>query len=210
MKFYLSILILLVTISNLNAQTGSAEISSGGFSFIPAFTSKEPNLILNADTNSKYKLTGHLIYSVRLRSLTPNGVVLISRYKLIDNKFKATLGIHLPALQVSDKYDVTSFFGQELSLSYPINDKITIGTFFLNGVGRNTDFKATFCALNINYHKNNWNFLTQTYYLDLDNLTGVVESISYDINEHFQIKGFVNYTFSDKSFISTIGVKYKI
>lgn len=84
MKFYLSILILLVTISNLNAQTGSAEISSGGFSFIPAFTSKEPNLI------------------------------------------------------------------------------------------------------------------------------GVVESISYDINEHFQIKGFVNYTFSDKSFISTIGVKYKI
>ncbi len=84
MKFYLTILTFLVTIINLNAQTGSAEISSGGFSFIPAFTSKEPNLILNAETNSNYKLTGHLIYMVRLRSFTQNGVVLISRYKLID------------------------------------------------------------------------------------------------------------------------------
>jgi hypothetical protein len=210
MKFYLSILSFFVTIINLNAQTGSAEISSGGFSFIPAFTSKEPNLIINAETNSKYKLTGQLVYMVRLKSFTPNGVILISRYKLIDKKFKAIVGIHLPALQVSEKYDVTSLFGQELFLSYPVSKKITLSTFFLHGAARNSDFKATFAAFNVNYQSNKWNFMSQTYYLDLGNSIGIDESISYDINEHFQIKGFANYTITDQFFISTIGVKYKI
>lgn len=210
MKFYLSILTLLLTIANLNAQTGSVEISSGGYSFIPAFTSKEPNLIINAETNSKYRLTGSLIYMARLKSFTPNAIVLITRYKLIDKKFKATVGIHLPALQVSEKYDVTSLFGQELSLSYPITDKITLGSYSLHGAARNSPFKATFTALNANYHKDKWSFITEAYYLNLGNSTGVDETISYDINEHFQAKGFANYTFTDQFFISTIGLNYKL
>ncbi len=210
MKFYLSILTLILTIGNLNAQTGSVEISSGGFSFIPAFTSKEPNLIIKAETNSKKRVTAHLLYMVRLKSFTPNGVVLITRYKLIDKKFKASVGIHLPALQISEKYEVTSIFGQELSLSYPVTDKITLGSYSLHGAARNSPFKATFSALNANYHKDKWSFTTETYYLNLGNSIGVDETISYDINEHFQVKGFANYTFTDQFFISTIGLNYKL
>ena len=47
------------------AQTGSIEVNTGGFSFIPAFTSREPNLIINAGTNPQKRLTGHLMYMMR-------------------------------------------------------------------------------------------------------------------------------------------------
>ncbi|CAM4213221.1 hypothetical protein EWU23_03900 [Cytophagaceae bacterium 50C-KIRBA] len=193
-----------------SAQTGSIEVSSGGFSFIPAFTSREPNLILNAGTNPQRKLSGHIMYMVRLKSLTPTGIILISRYKLINKKFKAIAGLHLPAMQVSENYQVTSIFGQELTLSYPLTNNVLMGAFFLNGRGRNNDFKATFSSVHANYHKNKWNFLTQMYYLDLGDLTGVAETISYDINSHFQAKAFVNFTPKDQFFISTVGLKYSL
>ena len=80
-------LILMSTLA-LKAQTGSVEISTGGFSFIPAFTSKEPNLIINAGTNPKKRLSGHLMYMMRIQSMTPTTVVLFTRYRFIDKKFK--------------------------------------------------------------------------------------------------------------------------
>lgn len=192
------------------AQTGSIEVSSGGFSFIPAFTSREPNLILNAGTNPQKRLSAHIMYMVRLKSITPTGIVLISRYKLINHKFKAIVGLHLPAMQVSENYQVTSIFGQELTLSYPLSNNVLLGGFFLHGKGRNNDFKAIFSSVHANYQRNKWNFLTQMYYLDLGDLTGVAETISYDINTHFQAKAFVNYTPKDQFFISTVGLKYTL
>ena len=192
------------------AQTGSIEVNTGGFSFIPAFTSREPNIILNAGTNPQKRLSGHLMYMMRMKSLTPTTIVLITRYKLSTAKLKATLGLHIPALQVRENYEVTSLFGQELTLTYPLTKKFTLGTFLLNGQGRNADFKAFFGAVNGNYHTNNWNFLSQAYYVDKGNLNGVAQTISYDINAHFQIKAFANYTITDQFFISTLGVNYRL
>lgn len=194
----------------LHAQTGSIEVSTGGFSFVPAFTSKEPNIIINAGTNDKKRLTGHLMYMTRIKSMTPTGIVLITRYKLIDNKFKATLGMHLPAMQFTEKYEVTSIFGQELTLSYPVNKNMVLGSFLLNGIGRKNDFKAAFASFFANYHKNKWNLLSQAYYLDLGHLTGATETVTYEISKHFQLKGLVNYTITNKDFISTFGVNYRL
>ena len=210
MQKLLFIILIIASNISLTAQTGSIELSSGGFSFIPAFTSKEPNIIINAGTNPSKKLTGHIMYMMRVKSMTPNTIVLITRYKLIDKKFKTTFGLHIPAMQVKEDYTVTSFFGQELNASYPISDKLTVGAFILNGNGRNSDFKALFSALNLNYRKNKWNLLSQGYYLDNGNLTGVAESISYDIDKHFQAKAFANYTITDQFFIGTIGVNYRL
>jgi hypothetical protein len=205
------IFILLITISlSLSAQTGSIELSSGGFSFVPAFTSREPNLIINAGTNPEKKLTGHLMYTMRVKSMTPNTIALITRYKLLNKKFKASLGIHIPAMQVTEDYAVTSLFGQELTTSYPVSEKVTLGVFLLNGLARNSDFKALFSAFNVNYHKDNWNLLSQAYYLDNGNLTGIAESIYYDIDKHFQAKAFANYTITDRFFIGTIGLNYRL
>jgi hypothetical protein len=202
-------LFILVSIS-LKAQTGSIEMSTGGFSFIPAFTSKEPNIIINASTNPKRRLTGAMMYMMRVQSLTPTTVVLFTRYRFIDKKFKATAGIHMPAFQMTEDYKVTSFFGRELSLSYPLSSKWNVGSFILNGNARNTDFKVTLVSGNTNYHHKNWNFLSQGYYLSVGDLTGVAETISYDINKHFQAKAFGNYTLTDGNVIGTVGLKYNL
>jgi hypothetical protein len=52
--------------------------------------------------------------------------------------------------------------------------------------------------------------LSQGYYLDNGNLSGVAESICYDIDQHFQAKAFANYTITDQFFIGTIGVNYRL
>jgi hypothetical protein len=209
MKQLLCLCLFLASFS-LHAQTGSIEMSTGGFSFVPAFTSKEPNLIINAGTNPKRRLTGNLMYMMRMKSMTPTTVVLISRYKFVDKKFKAMIGIHMPAFQMSEDYTVTSFFGRELTMSYPVNQKMSVGAFILNGQARNADFKVTLLSGNTNYHHKNWNFLTQGYYLSIKDLTGLAETISYDINKHFQAKAFGNYTLTDGQVIGTVGLKYNL
>jgi hypothetical protein len=185
-------------------------MSTGGFSFIPAFTSKEPNLIIHAGTNPKKRLTGHLMYMMRIQSMTPTTVALFTRYRFIDKKFKAIIGIHMPAFQMTEDYEVTSFFGRELTMSYPVSKKMSVGSFILNGQARNKDFKVTLVSGNTNYHHKNWNFLSQGYYLSVGDLTGVAETISYDINEHFQAKAFGNYTLTDGQVIGTISLKYNL
>ena len=193
-----------------NSQTGSIEISSGGFSFIPAFTSKEPNIIINASTNPKKKLTGSLMYMMRMKSMTPTTVALFTRYRFIDRKFKALVGLHIPAFQMTEKYAVSSFFGRELTMSYPLNKKWNVGSFILNGSGRNIDFNVTLISGNTLYHHKKWNLLTQAYYLSIGNLTGLAETISYDLNSHFQAKAFSNYTLTDGQVIATIGLNYRL
>lgn len=206
----LLIVCLVIASFSLTAQTASIEMSTGGFSFIPAFTSKEPNLIINAGTNPKKRLTGHLMYMMRIQSMAPTTVALFTRYRFIDKKFKAIIGIHMPAFQMTEDYEVTSFFGRELTMSYPVSKKMSVGSFILNGQARNTDFKVTLISGNTNYHHKKWNFLSQGYYLSVGDLTGVAETISYDINEHFQAKAFGNYTLTDGQVIGTISLKYNL
>lgn len=206
----MAICLLILSIGSLKAQTGSIEVSTGGFSFIPAFTSKEPNMIINASTNPKRRLTAAMMYMMRMQSMTPTTVALFTRYRFIDKKFKATAGIHIPAFQMTEDYKVTSFFGRELTLSYPVSKKMSIGSFILNGNARNSDFKVTLISGNTNYRHKNWGFLTQGYYLSVGDLTGVAETISYDINSHFQAKAFGNYTLTDGNVIGTVGLKYNL
>ena len=210
MKQLLAICLIILSIGSSKAQTGSIEMSTGGFSFIPAFTSKEPNLIINAGTNPKRRLTGNLMYMMRMKSMTPTTVVLITRYKFIDKKFKAIIGIHMPAFQMTEDYAVTSFFGRELTLNYPVSKNLSVGSFILNGQARNTDFKVTLISGNTNYRHKNWGILSQGYYLSIGDLTGVAETITYDIDKHFQAKAFGNYTLSDGQVIGTVGIKYTL
>jgi hypothetical protein len=210
MKQYLIALFLFSSAMCAHAQTGSIEMSTGGFSFIPAFTSKEPNIIINASTNPKRRLTGAMMYMMRIQSMTPTTVVLFTRYRFIDKKFKATVGIHMPAFQMTEQYKVTSFFGRELTMNYPVSEKMSVGSFILNGNARNTDFKVTLISGNTNYRHKKWSFLSQGYYLSVGELTGVAETISYDINKHFQAKAFGNYTITDGSVIATVGLKYNL
>ncbi len=206
---------LLVIITTLfctfaHAQSASFEASTGGFSFIPAFTSEDPHLIINAGTNENKKLSFHLLSTIRLSNLTPRSVVFISRYKVIDKKLKVNIGIHLPALQISEDYLVDTFFAQELITSYELSKSVSIGSFYLHGKGRNNDFEANFLAFNTTVNKGNFSFVSQLYGLDVDNTYGVSETITYKINKNIAARGFANKTISNGKFNWTLGLRYNL
>ena len=50
-------LIILFFYSSIYSQYGSIEINTGGFSFIPIFTSEKPHIILRAGTNNKKRFS---------------------------------------------------------------------------------------------------------------------------------------------------------
>lgn len=193
-----------------HAQYANFEVSTGGFSFIPAFTSKDPHIIVNAGTNESKRLSFHLLSTIRLNNLNPRGVVFISRYKLIDKKLKVNIGIHLPAIQINDYFHVDTFFAQELIASYELSKKVSIGTFYLHGKGNNNDFEANFLAFNANVVQGDFHFFSQLYGLDMDNTYGVSQTIVYKINNHVDIKAFVNKTISDGKFNWTLGARYNL
>lgn len=194
----------------LRAQTASFEASTGGFSFIPSFTSEDPHLIINAGTNDSKKLSFHLLSTIRLSNLIPRAVVFISRYKLVDKRLKVIAGIHMPALQISNDYTVAAFFAQELITSYKLSKIVSIGTFYLHGSGQNNDFEANLLVLNSTIIKGNFNFFTQLYGLDLNKTYGISETITYTITKNIDLRGFVNKTISNGKFNWTIGARYNL
>lgn len=193
-----------------HAQYANFEASTGGFSFIPAFTSEDPHLIINAGTNDAKPLSFHLLSTIRLSNFTPRGIVFISRYKLIDKKFKATVGIHLPAIQISDDYIVDTFFAQELIANYPVSKKVSIGAFYVHGQGKNNDLEINFLSFNTNVVQGNFSFLSQAYVLDLDDTFGISETVTYKINKNMDFRGFANKTLSDGKFNWTLGARYHL
>jgi hypothetical protein len=193
-----------------HAQYANIEASTGGFSFIPAFTSDDPHFVINAGTNENKALSFHLLSTVRMSNYTPRGVVFISRYKLIDKKFKATVGIHLPAIQISDDYHVDTFFAQEFIASYPVSKTVAISALYLHGKGKNNDFEANFLSFNTNIVQGDFSFLTQLYGLDLDHTYGVSETITYKVNKNIDFRGFANKTISNGKFNWTLGARYNL
>jgi hypothetical protein len=193
-----------------HAQYANIEASTGGFSFIPAFTSEDPHIIVNAGTTDSRPLSFHLLSTIRLENLNPRGVIFMSRYKFIDKKLKASIGIHLPAIQIDKEFNVDTFFAQEFIASYPLSDKWFLGLFYLHGEGRNNDFKANFLAFSTTFIEGKFSFLTQAYGLDLDNTYGVSETITYKVSKNFDFRGFANKTVSDGKFNWTLGARYNL
>ena len=76
----------------LSAQYGSIELSSGGFSFVPNFTSEDPHFIVSMGTSSEKKLSAHLLSLVRANNLVPRNAIVITRYKVLDKRFKLSVG----------------------------------------------------------------------------------------------------------------------
>jgi hypothetical protein len=46
--------------------------------------------------------------------------------------------------------------------------------------------------------------------LTVGDLTGMAETISYDIDKHFQAKAFGNITLTDGQVIGTVSIKYTL
>jgi len=201
-------LLLLVGITTTHAQYASVELSSGGFSFVPAFTDIESNVIINAGTRTKGLLSAHMIGNIRTVSMSPRGFIFITRAKVFDGKFKMTAGVHLPAMQIDqDTFETSTFFAQELIASYPISEKVTLSTMYIHGKGRNNDLEINLLTMNANVVHGKFSFLSQVYLLDLDNTYGAAENITYKLSDKWDLRGFVNYTASIQDFKWTVGIR---
>jgi hypothetical protein len=191
-----------------SAQYASLELSTGGFSFVPAFTDSQSNLIINAGTGTKGLLSAHMIGNIRSESMSPRGFIFMTRAKLFDKKFKMTAGIHLPAIQIDqDNFQTDTFFAQEIIASYPISEKVTLSTMYIHGKGRNNDLEINLLTLNTTVIQGRFSFLSQIYVLDLDNTFGAAESITYKLSDRWDLRGFANHTASNGKFIWTAGVR---
>lgn len=200
---FLTLIISSITVS---AQYGGIEASTGGFSFVPDFTSEDPHFILSVGTNTDKRLQGQILSLIRTENLVPRNAIFITRYKFLDKRLKATIGTHLPALQISDDYQVDSFFAQELRTDYGINEKWRLSTMYLHGKGRNNDLEINFGYVGLNYNKGKWNSFSQVWAIDLNNGFGLCQTVSYQIAHKIQLRGFINKTLSTGNTNMTLGV----
>jgi len=205
-KFFLTLGVALFAVQ-VDAQYGSVELSSGGFSFIPDFTSRNPHIILSAGTGTGKRLSAHFLSLIRTDNLTPRNAIFITRYQLIDRRFKLSIGTHLPGLQITDDFTVDSFFGQEVLINYRINDKWSLRSMYLHGKGRNLDLEMNFFTAGAAYAKGKLNTYSQFWILDLDNAFGFSQSVGYQLAPHYSLRLFANQTLTgEKDFIATIGL----
>ena len=192
------------------SQYANVEISSGGFSFVPAFIDKNPNLNFNLGTNSNKLFSAHLIGSLRLKNSSPRTLSFITRFKAIDKKFKLSIGTLFPDVWISEDYIMQTYWGQEVIMSYPISESYRISSLYIHGKGRNNDLEINLFVLNNKFIINKTFFLFQLYYLDKDNLYGFAKTIEIRLKKKITIKGFLNYTIPLKELIPTIGLKFEL
>ena len=190
----------------LKAQHGSIELSSGGFSFVPNFTSEDPHFIVNMGTNSEKKFSAHLLSLVRANNLVPRNAIVITRYKVLDKRFKLSVGAHIPAIQINDDYSVDSFFAQEVLTDYQINDRWSVRSMYLHGKGRNLDLEIHFFTAGAAYRKGKFSSYSLFWVLDLDNGFGLSQSFGYQLGKKLTLNAFANQTLSTGDFIWTVGL----
>ena len=192
------------------SQYANIEISTGGFSFVPAFMDKNPNLNFNFGTKSNKLFSAHLLGSLRLRNSSPRTLTFITRFKAIDKKFKLSIGTLLPDAWISEDYNMQIYWGQELIMSYPISERYRISSLFIHGKGRNNDLEINLFVLNNKFIRNKIIYLFQMYYLDKDKLYGFAKTIEIRLKQKMTIKGFLNYTIPLNELIPTVGFKFEL
>lgn len=208
-KLVTIILIILIPLFAKSQITGGVELNSGGFSYIPAYISRDPNLIFDVNLPLHKRLNVNLITQVDLTIFNIRAVLVDTRYKFLDKRLKAYAGVHLPTFVIDKNYNVSNFVAPLLVSTYSVNDKFNLNGMYLRGFGRNIDFSSHFVSLIGNYVPNKKiNFANQVYYLNLDNTVGVAETVVLKIDKHLQLNTFATYNFRNESFITTIGLKY--
>jgi len=194
-------------------QYGSVELSSGGFSFIPAFTDSAPNVIINAGTGNKKLISAYMIGNVRMNTLNLRSLFFVTQIKLLDKKskkLKLSGGIVFPLIQIEEDFTVNAYFSQRISANYLLSKKTILNATFIHGKGTNNDLEINLYSLSGIIKQNKFSFTTQLYYLDLQNTYGIAETINYQLSSRFDLRGFLNQTLSSDEFIWTLGVRYNL
>jgi len=215
-KFMKNLLICFVTCflvcSNVKSQYGSIELNTGGFSFIPLFTSDKPHFILRAGTNDKKRLSLNLINLIMMDGFHPANYSLITRYKLIDKRLKLNLGFQLPGYRLFENEEFKARSVQEVRASISLNPKTDFLFLYLHGEGKNFEMNNNFYSV---YFRKTFNKLvanSQFYILftslEPDSSYGIAQNISYKLKDKISLNFFINKSLTSKVFNRTFGVQF--
>ena len=195
------------------SQYGSLELSTGGFSFIPAFTDPNPNINFNAGTGNKKLVSAYMVGSIRMNTLNLRSLFFVTQIKILDKKskkLKLSGGVVLPLIQIEDDYSVNTYFSQRIAANYSLSKKLMLNATYIHGKGINNDLEINLFSLSGILQQKKFSFITQFYYLDLDATYGIAETVNYRLNSSFDLRGFINQTLSSNQFIWTLGLRYNL
>ena len=215
-KFMKNLLICFVTCflvcSNVKSQYGSIELNTGGFSFIPLFTSDKPHFILRAGTNDKKRLSLNLINLIMMDGFHPANYSLITRYKLIDKRLKLNLGFQLPGYRLFENEEFKARSVQEVRASISLNPKTDFLFLYLHGEGKNFEMNNNFYSV---YFRKTFNKLvanSQFYILftslEPDSSYGIAQNISYKLKDKISLNFFINKSLTNEVFNKTFGIQF--
>lgn len=215
-KFMKNLLICFVTCflvcSNVKSQYGSIELNTGGFSFIPLFTSDKPHFILRAGTNDKKRLSLNLINLIMMDGFHPANYSLITRYKLIDKRLKLNLGFQLPGYRLFENEEFKARSVQEVRASISLNPKTDFLFLYLHGEGKNFEMNNNFYSV---YFRKTFNKLvanSQFYILftslEPDSSYGIAQNISYKLKDKISLNFFINKSLTSEVFNRTFGIQF--
>jgi hypothetical protein len=214
-KYFLYFLLLSFSIKFSFSQIGSIELNSGGFSFVPIFTSDKPHMIFRGSTNNEKRLSLNLIHLIMLDGLTPSNYMLTARYKIFDKKFKLFIGTEfLGGYRVLKNEEYKSRNVHEVRLSHLINSKTKLSFLYMHGQGRNFEMSNNFYAFYFQKKLKKITASSQVYalYSSLLNepMAGVAQKVSVRLKDKIILNLFVNSSIAGEDYISnkTIGLEF--
>ena len=211
-KSIIYFLIFFAVSSHVQSQYGSIELNTGGFSFIPLFTSDKPHFILRAGTNDKKRFSLNLINLIMMDGFHPANYSLITRYKLIDKKFKLKVGFQLPGYRLFENEEYKARYVGQVRASFSINPNTNLLFLYLYGEGKNFEMSNNFYSV---YFRKKFNKLvtnSQLYILftslQLDSSYGIAQKISYQLKDKISLNFFINKSLTDDIFNKTFGIQF--
>lgn len=214
-KHFLYFLLLYFSIEFSYSQSGSIELNSGGFSFVPIFTSDKPHIIFRGSTNNKKRLSLNLIHLIMLDGFTPSNYMLTARYKIVDKKFNLSIGTEFPGgYRVLKNEEYRSRNVHEIRSSYPINSKTKLSFLYMHGQGRNFEMSNNFYAFYFQRNLKKFTASSQVYalYSSLLNepIAGVAQKVSVRLKDKIILNLFINSSIAGEDYISnkTIGLEF--
>ena len=116
--------------------------------------------------------------------------------------------MHLPAFRVDENQEYKSRIVQESNIIYSINSKTKLSLLYIHGEGRNFNFNVNFLTLNFQKTLNKFMLKSQLYILNIDDIIGFAQSVSYKMNNKLILKLFVNKSITTKKLNKTLGIQF--
>ena len=142
----------------------------------------------------------------------PANYSLISRYKLIDKKFKLKIGFQLPGYRLFENEEYKARHVEEVRASFSINHNTDLLFLYIHGEGKNFFMNNNFYSI---YFRKSFKKLVTTsqLYILFTNLKpesthGIAQKISYQLKDKISLNFFINKSLTDEVFNNTFGIQF--